>query len=326
MTHPIAHCTLAITTGQRPEPFVLTTGDDPGSRPVQVQPLQVTVWSQYPGMYDHYLLQALRLKSPGMRRIRLYCSNRSPTAVRLVAHGGGAVRCLGRRREPILETITWLQEQSHPLRYGYDQPAVTIRECTRFFDHAGNAVARPTYLPALGTFRHAQPVTGAMVVEYSPSFFLYEVEYSTGEGEVSAHAFQAVKLAWLAGNIRDAAIPPVRVIALSDPQAAQLSFPRTFWPEHASASYAFQDTERVQHCIDQNGVPTYQYVESKRETSTERIYSKSDPNNYVDVRRAVAISFERQPVSGEVCAEEGPALGAKEMRMMMRFHKMGTNS
>ncbi|MEO5352696.1 MAG: hypothetical protein H7835_05715 [Magnetococcus sp. XQGC-1] len=320
MTLPIAHCTLSVTTAQQPDPFLLSVDDDLGSRPLHLYPLQVGIWSQYAGVYDRYLPMALRMKKPGMRRVRLYCAERPESAVRLLANNGGEIRCLGRRREPLLETLTWVQAESQSLRYPYDQPAVTIRESTRFFDNDGKEVSKPTYLPALGTFRHQQPVTGAMVVAYQPGFFLYEIEYDTGGGEISAKAFQEIKLAWLAGNIRDAVIPRVRVIALSERQAAQISFPRSFWPEHSSADYSFQDTEKVLACIDTHGMPSYQYVESQRETVTERIYSKSDPNHYIDVQRTTALAFERRLLSGEPCAEENSGLGKPLLQMLLRFN------
>ncbi len=317
MKPPMASCLLEVTTGQPPEPFALSLDNGLGSRPVLVNPLRVNAWSQQSGIYDALLPTALRLKGMGFRRVRLHCSNRPMGEVRLVVDGGGPYRPLGRRQEPIRETLTWLQSQSQFLRFGYDQPAVTILESTRFFDNDGQETSRPLYLPEQGLFRHAQPVTGAMVVEYQPAYFLYEIDYGTGEEMMSVKAFLEIKRAWLAGNIHDAALPPVRLIALSRHQAAQLAFPRAFWPLSSSATMQFQDTEAVQSCLDENGQEQYQYVENSRETSSERIVSRNDPNSYVDILRTVSMAFERQPVNGGLC-EEATA-GSQSQKMFLRF-------
>ncbi|MBF0401477.1 MAG: hypothetical protein HQL90_11990 [Magnetococcales bacterium] len=353
MNPAIASCTLDVSPPQRESPFVLSTAPDLGNRPVQLYPMQVSAWSQRAGLYDPLLPMAVRTQSMGMRRVRLYCSERPEQDVRLVVHGGGAVRALGRRTEPRLETLTWLQSHDQSLRYYYNQPKATIVESTRFFDNNGQEVAKPLYDPAQGLFHHAQPVTGALVVSYEPGFFLYEIEYDTGESEMTAKAFQAMQRAWLAGNIRDALIPPVRIIALSGQQAAQTAFPRTFWPEHSSAALLFQDEVKapvmgmdihtapggysvdlsrmspcwlrcrdrlkpgatlftqeelaaIQACVEKNSPQqsSYQYVESKRESRTERIYSRDDPDTYIDVERTIAMTLEKKSLQGGLCEGE----------------------
>lgn len=354
MSEPVAHCLLPITTEQRESPFVLSVGQDLGNRPVQLYPMRVNAWSQQSGVYDRVLPIAVRTKLSGLRRIRLYCSERLETDVRLVVHGEGSTRCLGRRKEPLLETLTWVQSQSHALRFFYNQPETEIIASTRFFDNAGQEVAPPNYLPAHGLYRHPQPVTGAMVVSYQPGFFLYEVEYDTGASVMTEKAFSEMKRAWLAGNIRDAWIPPVRVIALSGQQATQLTFARAFWPDRSSASQLFQDEEKapelgagmhavpggyavdpqqmspcwlrcrdqikpggtvftqselaaIQACFTKNSAQksSYQYVESSRKTRTERIYSRNDPDTYVDIERTVSMTLEKKSVQGGLCAEGG---------------------
>ncbi|MBF0462783.1 MAG: hypothetical protein HQL87_15510 [Magnetococcales bacterium] len=321
MNAPIAHCQVAVRSDQQAEPFVLVADHAPGSLPVQVYPLQIDAWSQQPGIYEAYLPLALRLKAWGLRRIRLYCSSRSDNEVRLVV-GGGGYRRLGRMGETRIETVTWVQTQTQSLRFFYDQPAVTILESTRFFDNNGQETTQPVYLPESGAFYHAQPVTGALVVAYQPGYLLYEIEYDTGESAMSAAEFQAVKLAWLAGNIHDATIPPVRVMAISRQQATQVTFPRSFWPACSSARLLFRDTEADQTCADSNGPESYQYVESKRETKAERIYSHNDPNTYVDILRTVAIAFELKPVNGGVCADA--AASGQSATLNLRFQNPGT--
>lgn len=366
MSEPVAHCLLNITTEQRASPFVLSANPDPGNRPVQLYPMRVTAWSQQAGVYDRQLPMALRSKLSGLRRIRLYCSERLESDLRLVVHGEGRLRFLGRRKEPYLETLTWLQSQSETLRYFYNQPETEIVESTRFFDNRGREVPPPGYLPTFGIFRHAQPVTGALVVSYQPGFFLYEVEYDAGESVMTEKAFREMKRAWLAGNIHDAWIPPVRVIALSGHQATQLTFARAFWPERSSASLLFQDEEKapalgsglyevpggyevdpkqmspcwvrcrdrikpgatrftqaelaaIQACFEKNSPKnsSHQYVESSRKSRTERIYSRSDPDTYIDIERTVSMTLEKKSVQGGLC-EEG-SLEGQTQTLSLRF-------
>ncbi|MEO5362457.1 MAG: hypothetical protein H7838_02345 [Magnetococcus sp. DMHC-8] len=323
-SHLLASCTLQVSAGQPPDPFVLQTGHDLGSRPVRLQPVRVNAWSLQTGIHDRFLPMAMQMQAPGLQRVRLYCADRPAQEVRLLVDGEGSARCLGRRQEPVVEILTWVQSRSQPLRFGYDQPPVTIRESTRFFDNDGQEVARPLYRSDLGAFQHGQPVTGALVVEYRPACFLYEIAYGTGEQVASAQGFQALKRAWLAGNIHDAVIPPVHIIALSRHQAAQLTLPRRFWPNSSSATLQFQDTEALQLCTEEHGQERYQYVENGRETAAERIYSRHDPNSYVDILRTVAISFERQAVNGVPCTEA--AAGGPSPQMLLRFQNPGFRS
>ncbi|MEO5341071.1 MAG: hypothetical protein H7837_11250 [Magnetococcus sp. MYC-9] len=364
MNEPVARYRLEVDSEPRREPFLLVAGEDLGSRPVQLHPLTVPFWSQQPGVYDRLLPLALRMSAPGLRRLRLYCSDRPESELRLVVLGGGQARCLGRRSAPVIETLTWLQSRSQSLRFFYDRPEVTILESTRFFDNNGQEVDPPRYQrhpPGEGLFLAGQPVTGALVVAYQASYFLCEIEYDAGTAVVAEKGLREAKLAWLAGNIRDATLPPVRVIALSGAQADQLTFARHFWPEHASASQSFQETglpeatpvpggyyvnpeqmsncwlncrervkpgatlftpqelQAIQECLQQSRrADDYQYMESKRETRTERIYSRNDPNNYVDVQRMVAVSFERQPINGGGCGEGGADNGLPILRLRFR--------
>lgn len=231
---------LDMAPSQRRSPFVLSVGDDQGAVPVRVTPKVVHAWSRKPGVYDALLDDTLRMKTPGVRRVRLYCPVRVASEARLVVHGGQA-RYVGRRTEPLVETVTWIQNRARSLRFFHDRPDLRILEQTRFFDNHGHEVSPPAYVPSKGGFRHDQEVTGAMMVSYDPGFSLYEIQYDTGEAQMSASAFREVKLAWLAGNIRDAIIPPVRIIALSGEHATQVSFPRAFWPEHSAVRQWFQE-------------------------------------------------------------------------------------
>ena len=240
MTASVASLKIDFMASQPREPFVLTLGDDQGSVPLRVYPMVVNSWTRKPGSYDALLANALSMQSPGVRRVRLYCPVRLAVETRLLVHGGRQ-RYLGRRKEPRVETLTWNRDLACSLRFFYDRPDISILEQTRFFDNDGNETSPPEYIPSQGLFRHAQEVTGALVVEYLPGFSLYEIKYDSGEEQVTQKAFREMKLAWLAGNIRDAIIPLVRVIAISSKNATQLTFPRSFWPEHSAARQWFQE-------------------------------------------------------------------------------------
>ena len=236
--------TLEIAPRENEAPVVLRVADDPGATPVRVRPAVVPIWTHAPGAYDDLLDGALLLREPGRRRVRLYCPAASAAQARLTVHGGTA-RYLGRRTAPLLETLTWVQAQQRRLPLFHDRPEAVVVEQTRFFDADGREVDPPAYLPEEGLFRHRLPVTGALVVEYRPGFSLYEIEYDTGADQISPEWFREMRRAWLAGNIADAAVPPVRVIAVSGDRAAQVSFPRAFWPNRSTVrgGYAGETAE-----------------------------------------------------------------------------------
>lgn len=240
---PVASLQIACQASQPRDPFVLREGDDHGSSPVRLYPQVVNSWTKKPGAYDAILPHTLRMKALGVCRIRLYCPVRTAVETRLRVYGG-QYRYLGRRREPLVETLTWTREHAQALRFFYDRPEVTTLEQTPFFDNDGNETSAPVYLSSQGMFQHPKAVTGAMVVSYRPSFALYEIQYDTGESQISRQAFREMKLAWLAGNIRDAAIPPVRVVAIGKTAATQLVFQRKFWPEYATVRQWFQEEVR----------------------------------------------------------------------------------
>ncbi len=228
-----------ISRQAEPVVFDLRLADDRGARPVQVKPVVVPIWSRRPGIYDHLLTEALQMRATGRRRLRLYCPKSYANQVRMTVHGG-STRCLGRRYEPMIETLTWVQGHDQRLRYHYDRPEAEIMERTRFFDVDGRETDPPVWLPAEGRFHHPQPVTGALVVAYRPGFSLYEIDYDTGVDRISPEWFREMQYAWLAGNIQDVAIPPVRVVAIAGERAAQTTFPRAFWPNRSTVRGGYE--------------------------------------------------------------------------------------
>lgn len=253
MSNSVAGLKVDFNRRSNREPFVLMDGEESGAMPIRVYPIVVNAWSRKPGVYDHLLDSVLVMKWPGVRRIRLYCSNEAAKDVRLLVQGG-SYRLLGRRSELRTETLTWVQSSMERLRFFYDHPDVEIVDATRFFDKDGLETSLPDYLPSKGGFQHTTQVTGALVVAYRPSYSLFEIEYDTGEGQTTDSGYRQMRLAWLAGNIRDSTIPPVHVIALNGSRGDQLSFQRSFWPDRSAVRHWFEeDVEEPEMIPDGSG-------------------------------------------------------------------------
>lgn len=236
------------------EPYELRLAEDRGAQPVQVRPVVVPSWnrSQAPEEYAPWLDQALIQELPGRKRIRLYCSGQAASQTKLLVQGGTPIH-LGRRAEPLIETLVWVRASSKRLRYFHDNPTVRIIDHTRFYDNRGEPCPLPEYDAGSGSFRHAREVTGALVVEYTPGFSLYEIVYDTGESQLPAAWFREMQLAWLAGNIQDATIPTVQVIAIGPHRADQLAFSRDFWPIHAATATGYRSRTSEPFQKQENG-------------------------------------------------------------------------
>ena len=230
MSELTAGFTLDFLSRQQADNFALVVGDELGSVPIQVSPKIVGIWSRNPDHYGKQIKTTLRMTKPGVRRLRLYCAKEAAKTARLSVHTGTAA-LLGRRQTLITETLTWTNKHSQALRFTYDNPTAVVVDKTRFFTIDGQEVEPPTYISSQAMFHHEQEVTGALVVEYSPEYSLFEVTYGMGEEQMEPERFKEMKLAWLAGNIRDSDIPPVHVIAMAEGHATQISFQRQFWPE-----------------------------------------------------------------------------------------------
>ncbi|WP_130471749.1 hypothetical protein [Candidatus Magnetaquicoccus inordinatus] len=317
MSRLLAHCMIPVGSRKPSAPFHLQLDKEIGNLPLLVHSHGVYGWSRSPSYYEADLPYALRLEKEGKQRIRLYCSERPANAVRLLVDGGSMGQLLGRRQQRVVETLTWVQSQSCYLRYHYDQPQVTIREATPFYDRNGKEVPPPLYRAEQALFQHSKVVTGALLVEYQPAYFLYEIPYGTGEELLTEKAFREIKLAWLMCDTKNAALPEVRVIALSGTQATLLSFKRDYWPPSSTAPAQFVPAER----LSPNGEHIV-YLETGRETSMERIYSSQNPNNYVDVRKTHSVSF--APQNGN----QGGGRGAQRQAgsMVMRFSNPQSSS
>ncbi len=294
-------------------PFVLQTDEDRGAVPIQVRPATVPSWSREPEAFSDYLPQALIMEAPGRQRIRLYCPKATVSTVRLLVQGGSSKR-LGRRQKPIVETLIWVRGQNRKLRYHYDQPTITIVDHTRFFNADGQESPLPVYDQSTGTFHHAQEVTGALVVRYAPGFLLYEIEYDVGESQIPAEWLREMKLAWLAGNIHTATIPPVRVIAMGTSEADQLTFPRIFWPSHAMTRTGYRSTVTPQ--VKPNGSGYTVQPQGFTDPCWQRCKEKIQPNgNQLS-------AAQMQAVRNCVAAEKSPKYHYVEASRIIRTERL----
>ncbi|MBF0445041.1 MAG: hypothetical protein HQL68_05585 [Magnetococcales bacterium] len=335
-----AGLTLDFLSQQKRSSFVLMVGDELGSSPIQVRPKVVGVWSRTPGHYVDQYKTTLKLVKPGIRRIRLYCSQQTAKTARLSVHTGSA-KAIGRRQATITETLSWTNKNSQSLRFPYDNPTAVVVDKTRFFAQNGEQVEPPTFIPSRGIFQHSNTVTGAMVVEYQPEFSLFEIEYDMGDEQMEPERLTEMKHAWLAGNIRDCDIPPVNIIAMADGYATQLSFARQFWPQGSLGKRGYADEtvppsiaslpqtkdldscweacwqkvadgridltqeeySAILQCVESAQTPPQlQYVEISRQTQIERIFNQNSEDIYIDVERPVTMTMKLARADGnELC-------------------------
>lgn len=271
------------------EPFLLQLDKEEPATPIQLFPAAVNFWSYQSVISDMLMNHTLMVTGLGRQRVRLYCSASMAMGARVYS-ADGAITPLGRRFGTMVQTLTWSGQLERPLRFPYDRPEVTILDQTAFYNDAGQEATPPAYDPARGAFRQDEAVTGAMVVEYRPGYSLFEIAYDSGMERGPPELYGAMRTAWLAGNINDATIPPVRIFAIGSCHATQVEFPRRFWPDRAPL-LRWQDPYNKKQPPKNNPNKT-QWNEVARESITERIFDPEDHATYLDVKRSVAITFQ----------------------------------
>ncbi|MBF0369470.1 MAG: hypothetical protein HQL52_08450 [Magnetococcales bacterium] len=270
-----------------------------GATPVIVEPYGVNLYDRLYGEYDlQDYASSLVQREWGKRRVRLYCSSAARSGGLTVEVDDGSAKKLGTRSEKITETLIFRRARSQQLVYHYDSPSVSIIDSTDFYDNDGQKTLAPTYFSDRGEYYSAQEVTGALVVEYSPKYTLYEISYGTGEDQCSKEQWREMQFAWLTGNVNDAQIPPVTVLALTKYHAVSASLSRKFWPLSATYEITFLGGKASIGATLNDGSDTGdeestddQFVEQDRETIIEQIFDPGDDEIFVDVERAVAINF-----------------------------------
>ncbi|MBF0212195.1 MAG: hypothetical protein HQM00_01380 [Magnetococcales bacterium] len=297
-----------------PESFELRAIEERGSVPLQVRPVLVPAWTRTDALeeYAPWLDKALIQIAPGRKRVRLYCSREVASRSRLTVQGGVPLP-LGRRQEPLVETLVWVQTHSKRLRHFHDRPQARILDHTRFYDRDGQELPLPEYDPDSASFHHPQAVTGALVVEYTPGYSLYEIVYDSGEAQLSAEWFREMKLAWLAGNIHDATIPVVRVIAIGPEMVDQLTFTRNFWPSHAGVRTGFRALDDEPFVREGDG---YRYIPRADHSCWERCKERVQPD------RALLTTKEMIAVRNCVSAEQAPRFHYVEESRVVRTERI----
>lgn len=253
-----ASLTVELTAQEANEPFDLVTDspDQDGNSPMTVKTgnPQVTITEKY--MYgspnpfavsriikrdDFAVLDGV---SQGVQRIRVYCSDSVASTVRVLTDEG-SVKWIGRRVEPITETLTWSGETGKRVRYGYGQPDCAVRDQTRFRTLSGDIVDPPKFQHHLGGYFYSPvPVFGAMVVRYDAEYSLYEVTYGNGADVLSAERFRELQYAWCLGDVETANVPPVQITAISDWHAVTGQVKRQIWPKgDPMADFNWDDDE-----------------------------------------------------------------------------------
>lgn len=177
---------------------------------------------EYPGLVG----------SNGIKRIRLYCCEQRASGVQLrMYHAGDTVCSLGRRYEPFVESITWNKSKIGRLTYNYDLvDDMEVLDSTWFLDEDGNQMPLPVYDQNKQEFVSEQATTGTLVVRYTASFTLLEISYGTGKDFLSADRFDELVYRWNHGNINDAQVPLVRLMAIIPGRSAEISFQREYNP------------------------------------------------------------------------------------------------
>ncbi len=225
--------------------FQLEVMDNGGKKPVHLRPRFVLHWSWANGLSGIWKATDLTMLSFGKRRVRLYANNLSPLDISLHITGGEA-EYIGERTAPRRESFSWNDSKTNRLAYWYSAAEARIIHTTSFFNGDGDEVNPPVLNTQTGMIAHSEKVIGSLIVEYEPSFYLYEITYDGGvEGDSPETLERKTEMltAWLAGNINDADIPPVGIIALAPGRATQGSFQREFWPAGADSHEGYKEEQ-----------------------------------------------------------------------------------
>ncbi|MBF0192108.1 MAG: hypothetical protein HQL99_13355 [Magnetococcales bacterium] len=278
---------IASFAAQTPFELVVDDQDQGGNRPVSVTyskvEIKVTQWSVAASVPD---IVPLTVKQTGLKRIKLYCSKAD--AVGVEVYDGSVtpssrstdvnVSNLGRRAEPLIETINWQGSTRQKLKYFYDAPSVEILHQTVFRDRTGRTLSAPQYDQTAGEFFTSAEAHGALIVKYYPEFTLLQASYGNGAVATSREQFTAMQNAWMTGDITTAEIPPVRIFVLSNGKATEGSFSREFWPKaNPGISYSIGPSRTVTH---EGG----DWTATSVTTETRRLFDPKDQSSYQDVQ------------------------------------------
>ncbi|MBF0424336.1 MAG: hypothetical protein HQL66_00745 [Magnetococcales bacterium] len=293
---------LSIASRAASEPFELVVDDDQGGAfpcivAFTVEAGTIAVWEDGkppPATSE----DSLRVERPGIKRIKLFCSDEVANTVRLSVDGnsfGWGYDYLGRRQDVIKEDITWRREVRKTLRYPYNVTSVSIDQRTDFWDDRDNMVPTPVFDRDRGEFYSPVACTGAMFVSYTVPFSLYSIPYDNGKKVASADVFKAMQRAWEKGDVTLAEVPPVRVFGKSKYHAGSLSFPRLFWPRGRPEIRIRKPRDGA----DNNGDDVKDedlliQMPGKKKTDTKPVTNPDDTSQKVDVKRTTEVWMKDQ--------------------------------
>jgi len=142
----------------------------------------------------------------------------SPSLYKSAANTTRGIESLGSRVETITETVTFSGSAQAALGKGYaltSGPAILAR--TPFLAAGGGPAPAPAY--SNGMFKTSRPAYGTLVVSYQAVYTAYKVYYGLPEWVID-RIFKG------GGNMEDATIPPVVVMAYDGGVSATLQIER----------------------------------------------------------------------------------------------------
>jgi hypothetical protein len=160
---------------------------------------------------------------------------------------------------------------------------VELLYSSQFINRAGAPAAMPRPHPKDPTvFEAAEEVAGSLIVRYNTHYRLLRCHYGLPSGPL----LDELRWAWIRGDISQVEMPPLMAFAMGPQHAAQVRLERRVWPSGivwsfftSQAADAEPDAERV-------------LSETGRVSSTEKVYSPTDPDVYVEVERARELTLQ----------------------------------
>jgi len=155
---------------------------------------------------------------PGCAVIRLwYPEGLNPELFISGAHSDKPKESLGRRREKVVETLTFNGSSEATISKPFSASGLTVLATSVFIGKDGSPAAAP--IQRGQTFRTSEPAYGAIVVEYEAAYDAYRIYYGLPEW-VILQVFQGGR------DIAHVTIPPVMVMAFAKGHAVQAQIER----------------------------------------------------------------------------------------------------
>ena len=221
----------------------------------------------------------------GITNVRLY-SPIEASSVLVYGTGGGSIKYIGMREDIIREVITFAGASQQTLSKGYgivtEQP--TILDVSLFHDENGEEISPPKY-KGLGLFDAGIDAYGALAVEYSISFYLYQVEYFIPD-EIILETQKVYDETHIIKPLAEYAILPITVLAFAEGGfGSTLSISRDFMTVNSATSPPEEP--------DCAGT----WDEFSRKTKTIKVEDPDDSEIYINVEKIYEMT--------EICSSSG---------------------